>query len=80
MAKRVYEPFSGKVSFDENWYEDYQPYLSTLESKLKPLQVKALTTEQTDFINNLQYLRGVHFNYDYVVSAVAISRYSADLL
>lgn len=69
LAKRVYEPFSGKVSFDENWYEDYQPYLSTLESKLKPLQVKALTTEQTDFINNLQYLRGVHFNYDYVVSA-----------
>ncbi|MFR4176673.1 MAG: ATP-binding protein [Lactococcus raffinolactis] len=69
LAKRVYEPFSGKVSYDENWYESYQPYLDTLESKLKPLQVKPLTTEQTEFINTLQYLRGTHFNYDYEVSA-----------
>ena len=69
LAKRVYEPFSGKVSYDENWYESYQPYLETLESKLKPLKVESLSTEQTEFINTLQYLRGTHFNYDYVVSA-----------
>ncbi|GHU35673.1 conjugal transfer protein [Bacilli bacterium] len=69
LAKRVYEPFSGRVSYDEDWYEHYLPYLDVLENKLKPLQVKALTTEQTEFLNTLQFLRGLHFDYDFEVSA-----------
>lgn len=69
LTKKVYEPLVGKVTYQKDWYLSYEVYASDLEKKLSLLMAKPLITQETIFINRLQYLRGIDFDRAFEVSA-----------
>ncbi|GAB2021722.1 ATP-binding protein [Pseudolactococcus yaeyamensis] len=69
LSKKIVEPLLGKVTYQEDWYLDYEDYAKDLEKRLSLLNAKPLNSQETIFINGLQYLQGLDFDRAFEMSA-----------